>query len=829
VNNYLPKKMKHPLLLLVLISSLSNCGRQNGSRQSFEESPLYKKLTAAKVMLPNGWSLTPVGNSIPLNDLPLNLIASPSEKFLAITNNGQSTQSITLIDSKSEKVLDDIEIKKSWVGLAFSDDEQFLYASGGNDNLVVVYKTEGGKLKPDGEIKLGEEKDKISPAGLCVDSRNNRLYVVAKDSKSLFICDVKERKMIKEEKLEAEPYTCKISPGTGELYITLWGGSKVIVYDLAKEKIINEIVTNSHPNDMVFTKNGKYLFVPNGNDNTVSVIETSSHKLLEHISASLFPDSPIGSTPNGVALSSDENTLYVANADNNCLAVFDVTDKGSSHSLGFIPTGWYPTSVKTIGKKIYVTNGKGFSSKANPKGPNPFKRKKPQKVGANPEANREVVEYIGGLFKGTLSIIDTPDEKMLATYSNLVFLNTPYSKEKEQRTEGEVGNPVPQKVGDPSPIKYVFYIIKENRTYDQVLGDVKEGNGDPSLCIFDERLTPNQHKLVKDFVLFDNFYVDAEVSADGHNWSTAAYANDFVEKTWVSSYGGRGGSYDYEGTREIAFPKNGFIWDFCRRANISFRTYGEFADDEKANYPGVENHFCKKYKGFDTDFRDIDREKQWEVDFDSLLAKNAVPHFNSVRLGNDHTSGSKVGAYSVESAIADNDLAVGTFIEHLSKSNIWNQSAVFILEDDAQSGSDHVDAHRSTAYVISPYVKRKFVDHTMYSTSGMLRTIELILGIPPMSQYDAAATPMYRCFAAKPAPNPFTPLKANVDINKRNLKATAFGKNLKFDFSHEDAAPDIAFNEDIWKVMRGENSVMPPPKRSAFVMTSRKSEVDDDD
>lgn len=815
-------------LALVLFCSLANCHQRNTNEQSVEGLPLFKKLMSSKVTLPNGWSLTPAGNSQPLNDLPLNLVVSPSEKWLAVTNNGQSTQSITLIDVKSEKVLDDVEIKKSWVGLAFSEDEQFLYASGGNDNVVVIYKIENGKLKREGEIKLGEGKDKISPGGLCVDSKNNRLYVVAKESNSFFICDLKERRVIKEEKLEAEPYTCKIPPGSAELYISLWGGSKVLVYDLVKEKITSEIATNSHPNDMVFTKDGKYLFVPNGNDNTVSVIENSSHTLLEHISASLFPNSPIGSTPNGVALSKDEQTLYVANADNNCLAVFDVSEKGNSRSKGFIPTGWYPTSVKTIGEKIYVTNGKGFSSKANPHGPNPFKKKKPQEVGANPEANKEVVEYIGGLFKGTLSIIETPDEKALAAYSHLVFLNTPFNKEKEQRAEGEAGNPVPQKLGEKSLINHVFYIIKENRTYDQVLGDVKEGNGDSSLCIFPKRLTPNLHKLVKDFVLLDNFYVDAEVSADGHNWSTAAYANDYVEKTWVTSYGGRGGSYDYEGTRAIAFPKNGFIWDFCQRANVSYRTYGEFVDDGKANYPGVENHFCKKYSGWDLEVKDVEREREWEIDFDSLLARNEVPQFNSLRFGNDHTSGSKAGAYSIPAAIGDNDLAVGKFIEHLSKSSLWSQSAVFILEDDAQNGSDHVDAHRSTAYVISPYVKRKFVDHTMYSTSGMLRTIELILGIPPMSQYDAAAMPMYRLFTADKVLDPFTALPANVDINERNA-ADPSKKKLSFDFRHEDAAPDIAFNEDIWKAMRGASSSMPAPRRSAFVMASAKIEAGDDE
>ncbi len=820
--------MKYYLILLLFSFMLMNCNQRQTNESSVEESILFKKLIDSKVTLPNGWSLTPVGNSIPLNDLPLNLVVSPSEKLLAVTNNGQSTQSITLIDAQTEKVLDDVEIKKSWVGLAFSEDEQFLYASGGNDNLVVIYKIENGKLKVDGEVKLGDVKHNISPGGLCVDSKRNRLYVVAKDSKSFFICDLNERKVIKEEKLEAEPYTCKLSPATDELYISLWGGSQVIAYDLASEKINGKIQTNSHPNDMVFTKDGQYLFVPNGNDNTVSVIEISSHKLLEHISASLFPDSPIGTTPNGVALSHDENTLYVANADNNCLAVFDVSQKGNSRSKGFIPTGWYPTSVKTIGNKIYVTNGKGFSSKPNPKGPNPLKKKKSQQVGANPEANKEVIEYIGGLFKGTLSIMDVPDEETLGIYSHVVALNTPYSKLKEQEAEGEEGNPIPKKIGDKSPIKYVFYIIKENRTYDQVLGDIKEGNGDSSLCIFPEYLTPNQHKLVKDFVLLDNFYVDAEVSADGHNWSTAAYANDYVEKNWVTSYGGRGGKYGYEGQREIAFPKNGFIWDFCKRANVSFRTYGEFVDDGVPNYPGVENNFCKKFTGWDLDFKDVDREKQWEVDFDSLLAKNAVPQFSSIRFGNDHTSGSKAGAYSVKASIADNDLAVGRFIEHLSKSSIWNQSVVFILEDDAQNGSDHVDAHRSTAYVISPYVKRKSVDHTVYSTTAMLRTIELILGIPPMSQYDAGATPMYRCFTKDLSPEPYTALNANVDINERN-QVVASAKKLNFDFSREDAAPDIAFNEDIWKVMRGEHSIMPAPKRSAFVMISPFKEEEENE
>ena len=819
--------MKNIFFTFSLLTLCIACQPKQATQKA--NGQLLENLTTNRVTLPNGWALTPVGTSLNLGDLPLNLIVSPSQKYLAVTNNGQSTQSITLIDAATEKVLDDVVIKKSWVGLAFSADEKYLYASGGNDNVVVIYKVENQRLIQDGEIKLGEPKARISPAGICVDSENNRLYVVAKDSKSLFICDLKDKKVIKEERLSNEPYTCMIKPNTDELYITLWGGAKVVVYDISEGKITAEIATNSHPNDMVFTKDGKYLFVPNGNDNTVSVIETAPKTLIEHISASLYPDAPVGSTPNGVALSPDEKTLYIANADNNCLAVFDVSEKGKTMSKGFIPTGWYPTSVKTIGDKIYVTNGKGFSSKPNPKGPNPMAKKKPQEVGANPEANKEVVEYIAGLLKGTLSIIPSPDEMTLSTYSQVVFQNTPYNKQKETMAMGESDNPIPMKVGGKSPIKYVFYIIKENRTYDQVLGDVKEGNGDASLCIFPEKLTPNQHKLVKDFVLLDNFYVDAEVSADGHNWSTAAYANDFVEKNWVTSYGVRGGSYDYEGQREIAYPKNGFIWDFCKRAKIPFRTYGEFADRPEGNYAGVRGNVCKKYHSWDMNFKDSDREKQWEEDIDSLISINAIPRFSSIRFGNDHTSGSRKGSYSIEAAIADNDLAVGRFVEHLSKSKIWKESAVFILEDDAQNGSDHVDAHRSTAYVISPYTKRNFIDHTMYSTSGMLRTMELILGLPPMSQYDAAATPLFRCFSKNIDLNPYKSIPSNVDINTRNVAQNTGKRKTNFDFSHEDAAPDVAFNEDIWKTMRGEKSKMPAPKRSAFVKAIKKVEGDEDD
>ena len=488
------------------------------------------------------------------------------------------------------------------------------------------------------------------------------------------------------------------------MYISCWGCDKLYGVQHRFKIFTNKIRIGDNPNDICLTENGKYLFVANSNDNSVSVIDIPSKKVIETLTSSLYPNAPEGSTTNGLALSPDEKTLYIANADNNCLAVFDVSIPGSSHSLGFIPTGWYPTCVKVIGKKIFVTNGKGFSSMANPYGPNPAKEGQEVIYQAGEKNKPHEEQYIGGLFKGTMSIIDVPSEKQLSIYSQQVYRNTPYTKEKELQSQGEDGNPVPKKIGDPSPIKYVFYIIKENRTYDQVLGDIKEGNGDTSLVLFGEHVTPNQHKLAKEFVLLDNFYVDGEVSADGHNWSTGAYATDFLEKNWPAGYSDRGGDYYYlaEGTRAIANNKSGFIWKHCKKAGVSYRTYGEFADDYKANIPVLENHFCPYYTGWNMNVRDTTRFNQWKQEFDSLVAKNTLPRFNSLRFPNDHTEGLAKGKPTLFAHVADNDLAVGMFIEYLSKSPVWKESVVFILEDDAQNGPDHVDAHRSTAYIAGP-------------------------------------------------------------------------------------------------------------------------------
>jgi YVTN family beta-propeller protein len=800
--------MKKCLFLLIILAG-------NLLSQSIDQIGKHK------IFLPNGWGITVIGKSIPLGDLPLNLVVSPDKEMIAATNNGQGTQSIQLIDIAAGKATDTKQVHVAWLGLAWSNDSKTLYASAGNGNYIMRFDVHNKKLALCDSIPLGNPwPEKISIAGIALDNSRQMLYAVTKENNSLYVVDVKEKKIVNRFPLDGEGYTCILSPDKQLLYASCWGCNKVVIFDTRAMMFIDAVIVGDHPNELLLNADGSLMYVANANDNSVSVINTRQRKVIETLDAALYPNAPSGSTTNSMALDKKEKTLFIANADNNCLAVFDVSIPGSSRSRGFIPTGWYPTCVRVVGRTIFVANGKGFSSLPNPRGPNPMKKETAveyQKGISAPEKE----QYIGSLFQGSLSIIPVPDEKELSIYSQIVYNNTPYTKEKETQSTGRIGNPIPSKVGDKSPIKYVFYIIKENRTYDQVLGDVEEGNHDSSLVLFGEKVTPNQHALVKEFVLLDNFYVDGEVSADGHNWSLGAYATDYLEKNWPTNYGGRGGTYDSEGTRKIANNKNGYIWDFCSRMGVSYRTYGEFADDYKPNIPVLENHFCPFYTSWDQTVMDTTRFRQWKTDFDSLLNAGAVPQLNTLRFINDHTEGLKLGRPTPIAEVADNDLAVGLFVEYLSRSRIWNESVVFILEDDAQNGPDHVDAHRSPAYVAGGFVKRHFIDHTMYSTSSVLRTIELVLGLPPMSQYDAAAEPLWRCFSDTVNAAVFHAIPAHVDLFKKNTAINEWQrKSEQFDFGKEDRAPDAALNQVLWVAIKGSGSSCPPPRHAAFIKTT---------
>lgn len=834
---------------LTLSPSLIAFGQAKPKRQ------LPGKMTVG-TLLPNGWTLTPEGKQIPVSDLPMNMILSKDGRYLLVTTNGNGDQTVDIIDLTAGQSVQTIKVAKSWLGIALSPDGKRLFVSGGDDNEILLFDFAAGQATAAGKINLGSEEyhwlddrardearragrgEFAFPAGIAVSPDGKWLYAAENLTHKVAVVDLANQKVIKKIEVGEYPYDCELARDGKRLYVSNWGARSLAVIDTATNSVTATIQVGDHPNDIELTRDGKTLYVANANSNTVSVVDTVQQKEIEAISTALHPKSPAGSTPNAVALSPDEKTLFIANADNNNIAIVDVKKRQAAEVEGFIPTGWYPTSVRVSkdGKRIFVANGKGTASAANPEGPTPYKGR--------------TAQYIGSMLKGTVSLIDLPGKTKLAQLTKRTYANSPYTDAllKAARAPKEK-TAIPVKLGEASPIKHVIYVIKENRTYDQVLGDMKEGNGDPNLVLFGEDVTPNQHALAREFVLLDNFYVDAEVSADGHNWSTAAYATDYVEKTWPTNYSRRGRTYDYEGSKKISRPTAGYIWDYCKRAGVSYRSYGEFvgvrdvklgggggddADTAAAAKARKENftsedaligHFSPKFPPYDLSITDNTRVDVWLEEFREFEKNGNLPQFQIVRLGNNHTSGTRVGAPTPRAMVAENDLALGRLVEAVSNSKYWASTAIFVLEDDAQNGPDHVDAHRSIAFVASPYTKRGVVDSTMYTTSGMLRTMELILGLPPMSQYDAAATPMYNSFTATANLTPFKHRLARIDLTEKNQpNAPGSQQSAMWDFSKEDTLPDIEFNEVIWKSVKGADSPMPAPVRSAFVRA-----IDDDD
>ncbi len=810
-------KIKGSILFLLFILSLYGC-KSSSDKNKIIVPGKFENYT----LLPNGWKLTPVGDQVAIGELPLNLVITKDEKYAITSNSGAQINSISVVDIESKKEIQRIIVDKTWLGIVFNNDDSKLFVSGANNNLIYIYNFNAGYLTLSDSIIIGQPfpKEDVSVAGLDYWKNKNLLLAVSRLSNSLYVCDIAKKKVIKQIKFDSECYDVKINHAGTFAYVSLWAKASIAEIDLNTFSVTNSIKVGDHPTEILLTKKDDRLFTADANNNSVSIVDLKIKQETEKIVSSLLPNTPYGSTPNAICFNKDESVLIVANADNNYITLFDIKEKNRSQSIGFIPVGWYPTSVKMLGaSKILVANGKGLSSKANPNGPEPTDTSK-----------HEGDQYIGYLFKGTLSIINYPDDKTLQSYTQKVYSNTPYANEKKTDVEQNI---IPSKFDSKGSdkIKHVFYIIKENRTYDQVYGDIAEGNGDSSICILGRKITPNQHKLVHDFTLFDNFYCDAEVSADGHNWSTAAYATDFTEKTWPVYYGHRGGYYEYEGGYEVAAPSSGYIWNQVIKKNLSFRNYGEFVHKEKDDtYKANDEDMIKftnpDYPGFDLHISDMVRYNAWEKEFDEYVKTDSLPAFNLLRLPNDHTMGTRKGSLTPQAYVAQNDYALGLIIEKISHSKYWNSSIIFVVEDDAQNGSDHVDAHRSALLVISPFIKRNFVDHTMYSTSGVLKTIELILGLKPMTQFDLSANAILNPIVDEPDYKTFDVVKPLIDIEAKN-PTLAYGskRSGEFNFAKEDDIPDVELNEIIWKFIKGKDSKMPPPVRSAFVNVNQDKSV----
>jgi DNA-binding beta-propeller fold protein YncE len=844
--------------LLFAAFVVGSVGAQDRAARSGVDLPGFRG--NGETLLPNGWSLRPVGKQIEVGDFPSRMKLSPDGRFAAILHTGWWTHEVRMVSVADGLVVSSVVLDQAYQGLCFSPDGNRLYVSRGEDEAVYAYEHRDGYLALMDTMQLIDSDQKSVVAGLATTPDGAKLLVCGLLSHHLEIIDLTSRKpeirlrnrtpneaqpdrnarlrtpvtpknVVDSIRIELPndsfPVDVVAAPDGKRAMVSLWGKAAIAVVDLESNSVVATWPVRSHPTEMLFLDNGSTLLVGCTDDNSVVMLDAFNGSAKEVITTSLYATRKNGSTPNGIAVSPDGNVLIAANADNNNLALFDIRERGRAKSLGFIPVGWYPTSVAMTkdGDQILVANGKGLTPRDNRKGPNPLR-----------EPPRSIREYIGGLFRGTLSIIPNPDPGSMADWTRDAYACSPFQHDSDPNLQPAAADSViPSRVGDPCPIKHCFYIIKENRTYDQVFGDMDRGNGDPDLCIFPERVTPNHHALAREFVLLDNFYVESEVSADGHEWTMAAYATDFVERAWPLSYrGGRNKiGYPSEGSYEIAAPSSGYFWDQCRKGSVSYFSFGEFIangptpnDPARAKVPALEGHFDPMYRSYDLDYMDIDRAKRFAERFEQFEREDNLPQFIVLRIGNDHTSGTRVGKKTPTAMVADNDLALGQIVETISKSRYWKESAIFVVEDDAQNGSDHVDAHRTVALAISPYIRKGTVDSTLYTTSSMLRTMELILGLEPMTQFDAAAKPMYASFGDAIDETPYTALAAQVDLYETN-SALAWGADVSetLDLTKEDAADDLLLGEIVWRSVRGPDSPMPPPVRAAFVF----AELDEDE
>jgi YVTN family beta-propeller protein len=789
-------------------------------------------------LLNSGWRLAPAGTQVPLDTFPMSSAISPDGRYLLVLNGGYNPPSISVLDIASARETARIPVADAWLGLVFSPKGDRVYAGGGSRASVFEFTFAGGVLQPARTFVVVPEdkrtnRDFIGDVALTPDGR--LIYAADLYHDLLVVINPQSGMVIERVKTGRRPYRILFQPGGKSFFVTSWTDGSMGHYQTSDGSLIAMVRLAPHPTDMVWLA-GKNepaegepawiarLFVAAANTNsvyTVGITESNEARTVETINLATTPRQPLGMTPSALTLSPDGKLLYVVCSDANAVAVVDVSqDRGDV--VGFIPTGWYPTAARALADgRLVVLNGRGGGSHSNPHGPNPTRLPEPAHRGV------PAPEYVGRIQTGTASFIDPINEARLRDYSKTVLANSPYRDSRLDDAGTGAGSPIPNHPGAGSPIEHVIYIVKENRSYDQVLGDMKEGNGDASLVLFGEQITPNHHKLAREFVLLDNFYVNSDVSADGHSWSTAAIAPDYIQKLWPNSYAGRRKLYDYEGQEPTAVPPAGYLWTNAAAAGLSMRNYGYFAGNRKtpaadgAQIEAVRDPILTKvtnayYRSFDLDYPDVERAKVFLRDLAEFEKSGQMPRLILMRLGNDHTSGTTPGKIAPLSSVADNDYALGTIVESVSHSRFWSTTAIFVLEDDAQNGPDHVDSHRSPAFVISPYARRRAVDSAMYNTTSTLRTMELLLGLNPLTQFDAAARPMHAAFQTTPDAAPYTAEKPRIALDQRNPAASpTAARSQKLDFTEEDRADDNELNDILWVAVRGTQAP-PAPTRSYF-------------
>jgi len=872
----------------------------------FLQSPSFANNS---LWVPTDQLLTPAGEQILISGRPNAIAINPDGKTAVVNVGGYPNgltpnySPIVVIDLKSGKVIQKFALSESekggsYTGIIYSNDGSKLYVSFSDGKILDFNVDKDGLLTLYKIIKLPKNIDgKTSdPGGLAISPDGSKLYVALSRNNSVGIVDLSTDEFIGEIPVGNAPYTILVDKNmafvsnqggriaTPDDFTNYSSGTPIVsnptsgmastgtvsVIDLSTNSVVKNITVGLQPTAMC--QNKEDIFVTNTNSDTISVINRQSLAVVKTISVHPYPNSIFGSQPNAIVIF--QNKLFVSLGSNNAVAVYDWNGENEAVKFdGLIPTGWYPGDI-AIDKalnSIVVANIKGVGSLGKEV---PFGHSK------------QIFGHSVYAWLGSISVIKYPDDKALAEYTKQVYENNNWknlnsdslkngnnygtfgisnqlseSQNRSTNYQFGVSFSIPLNLGGSSAIKHVFYIIKENRPYDQVLGDMKEGNGDPDLVVFGEKITPNEHALAKDFILFDNFYCSGSVSADGHQWTDQGLNPDYVER----QFGDFPRSYPNEGGDSLAYLSSGFIWEDAVNHGKSVANFGEYVkyfrtptgsgveplgswndwyrDSEilegklkgklhvplgrfqaVSDVPSNDRVLIRDYPPFDLYIPDQYRVDIFLRQFNSYVKNNNLPDLIIISLPSDHTGGTKPGLPTPRAMVADNDLALGRIVDAISHSKYWKDSVIFVVEDDAQNGIDHVDGHRTTAFVIGPYVKRNFVDHTMYTQVDMLRTIEQILGLPPMNQMDSAATPMYDAFTNHPNFTPYNVLPNNVPLDEMNpdLDALKTSNNLQYlwalasknmfsgsTLDDEDKQNVNLLNRDIWYSVKGFNSPYP--------------------
>ncbi len=780
--------------------------------------PVSASLDEGPKLLPTGRSLDPAGVAWPVGSMPLAMTLSPSGREIVVLLNGWREQGVQVVDRATGRILQTLNQDAAFLGLAFSPDGRTLYTSGGNQDVIYRYAWSDGRATLTDSIiiepKAPKKNGKRYPAGLAVSPDGLHLYVAENLTDSLAVVDLAAAKVVQRFGVERYPYGV-VADAAGNVYVSSWGGSTVAAFKPSGGTLAaaGRMKAGRHPSALLLNRDGSRLFVASGSTDRVTVLDLRARRAVTTIVVTPPGGPGEGSTPNALALSADGRRLFIAEADNNAVSIVDLAATtagvagatGADTVSGRVPVEWYPTAVIARGDSLITLTGKGRGTGPNRQGPQPGR--------GRDDEGFDKREYTLGQTTGSLvtSLIANGGGAELASLSARVARANRWDAPRV-------------KFAYP-PIEHVIYIVKENRTYDQVLGDLTQADGDTALVFFPRAVSPNHHALAERFGIFDRFFVNAEVSPDGHNWSMAAYTSDYLQKTVPSNYSARGRTYDWEGTNrgripedddDVSEPVNGYLWNLAQRVGLSFRNFGEFVipadadrDDPmpsgyRGNKPFLRAHTNPDYPSFDMKIRDQKRADVWMAELAQWTARGSMPRLQIMRLPNDHTSGARIDAPTPRAHVADNDLALGRIVEALSKSPFWKNTAVFVLEDDAQNGPDHVDSHRSPFFVISPYAAGGTF-HRFANTTDVLATIEEILGLGTLSQFDHFGRPLHDIWRASPDLRPYAALVPQVNLDEINRPNTREAReSARLDLRFEDIADETLFNHILWRTIKGD-------------------------